>query len=106
MGGQYQVDHKEIDVHIMDLMEQAQDRDHCSDLVNTILTLPVIQAIQLANIIISNQLCYVTMKTIWKISIKMDPKGIGIYVIHWLELPKDRDNWRALVNTSSNHRVT
>jgi hypothetical protein len=37
--------------------------------------------------------------------IKMDLREIGWNGVDWIELAKDRDQWRALVNTMMNLRV-
>ena len=34
----------------------------------------------------------------WEDNIKMDLKEVGCGCKDWIELPKDRDSWRALVN--------
>jgi hypothetical protein len=38
-------------------------------------------------------------------NIKMDLREIGWDSVDWIELAKDRDQWRALVNTVMNLRV-
>ena len=53
--GNIKMDLKEIGVDVMNRMELAQDRDHWRALVSELLNIPI-----------SNQLCYVTMETIWK----------------------------------------
>jgi hypothetical protein len=35
----------------------------------------------------------------WVDNIKMDLREIGWDVMDWINLPQDRDQWRALVNT-------
>jgi hypothetical protein len=40
----------------------------------------------------------------WVDDIKMDLAGIGRDGMDWIELAKDRDQWRALVNTVINLR--
>jgi hypothetical protein len=41
----------------------------------------------------------------WEDGIKMDFRQIGLGVMDWIDLPQDRDYWRALVNTVMNLRV-
>jgi hypothetical protein len=41
----------------------------------------------------------------WVNNIKMDLREIGWDGIVWIDLPQDRDQWRALVNTAMNFRV-
>jgi hypothetical protein len=41
----------------------------------------------------------------WLNSIKIDLKGIGWDGMDWFDLPQDRDQWRAIVNTVMNLRV-
>jgi hypothetical protein len=41
----------------------------------------------------------------WVDNIKMDLGEIGWEGRDWIELPQDRDQWRALVNTVMNLRV-
>jgi hypothetical protein len=39
-------------------------------------------------------------------NIKMDLRGIGWGDMGWIDLAKDRDQWRALVNMVMSFRVT
>jgi hypothetical protein len=39
-------------------------------------------------------------------NIKMDLREIGRDVVDWIELAQDRDQWRAVVNTVMNLRVS
>jgi hypothetical protein len=41
----------------------------------------------------------------WVDNIKIDLRKIGWGVMDWIELDRDRDQWRALVNTVMNLRV-
>jgi hypothetical protein len=41
----------------------------------------------------------------WVGNIKMDRREIGWDSMDWIDLVKDRDQWRALVNTVMNLRV-
>jgi hypothetical protein len=41
----------------------------------------------------------------WMDNIKMDLREIGMYVMDWIDLAQDGDQWRALVNTEMNLRV-
>jgi hypothetical protein len=41
----------------------------------------------------------------WVDSVKIDLKDIGWYVMGWIDLAQDRDQWRALVNAVMNLRV-
>jgi hypothetical protein len=41
----------------------------------------------------------------WVDSIKIDLREIGWDCMDWIDLPQDRDQWRALVNTAVNLRV-
>jgi hypothetical protein len=41
----------------------------------------------------------------WEDNIKMDLREIGIDVVNWIPLAKDRVQWRACVNTVMNLRV-
>jgi hypothetical protein len=42
---------------------------------------------------------------IWEDNIKMDLKQIGLYAVYWIYPARDRDQWRALVNTVMDIRV-
>jgi hypothetical protein len=42
----------------------------------------------------------------WVDNIKMDLKEIGWDGMDWIDLAQDRNQWRALVNTVMNLRVT
>jgi hypothetical protein len=42
----------------------------------------------------------------WEDNIKMDLRKIGWGVMDWIALAQDRDQWRALVNTVMNLRVS
>jgi hypothetical protein len=41
----------------------------------------------------------------WEDNIKMDLREIGWGDMDWIDLPQDRDQWRALMNTVMNLRV-
>jgi len=41
----------------------------------------------------------------WEDNIKMDLQGVGGGDMDWIELAKDRDRWRALVNAVMSLRV-
>ena len=41
----------------------------------------------------------------WEDNIKMDLQELGCGCMDWIELAKDRDRWRALVNAVMNLRV-
>jgi hypothetical protein len=41
----------------------------------------------------------------WEDNIKMDLREIGFGDVDWIPWAKDRDRWRALVNTVTNLRV-
>jgi hypothetical protein len=41
----------------------------------------------------------------WEDHIKMDLQDVGCGGMDWIELAKDRDRWRALVNAVMNLRV-
>jgi hypothetical protein len=41
----------------------------------------------------------------WEDDIKMDIKEVGWKGINWIELDKDRESWRALVNAVMNFWV-
>ena len=41
----------------------------------------------------------------WEYNIKMDLKKLGSEGMDWIEMVKDRDRWRALVNAVMNLRV-
>jgi hypothetical protein len=42
----------------------------------------------------------------WVNSIKMDLKKIGWGTMNWIDLSQDRDQWRAIMNTVMNIRVS
>jgi len=44
-------------------------------------------------------------KSRWKDNIKMDLQEVGCGGNDWIELARDRDTWRALVNAVMNLRV-
>jgi len=41
----------------------------------------------------------------WEDNIKMDLQEVGCGGMDWIELARDRDRWRALVNAEMNLRV-
>jgi hypothetical protein len=41
----------------------------------------------------------------WKDNIKMDLQEVGCGDMDWIELPEDRNRWRALVNAAIKLRV-
>jgi hypothetical protein len=41
----------------------------------------------------------------WEDNVKIDLREIGWYGMDWIDLGRDRDQWRALVNTAMNFRV-
>jgi hypothetical protein len=41
----------------------------------------------------------------WEDNVKMDPREIRFMDVDWIHLARDRDRWRALVNTVMNLRV-
>jgi len=41
----------------------------------------------------------------WEDNIKMDLQEVGCGVTDWIELAKNKDKWRALVNAVMNPRV-
>ena len=40
----------------------------------------------------------------WEDNIKMDFQEVGYWNMDWIELPQDRDRWRALLNVVINLR--
>jgi hypothetical protein len=47
-----------------------------------------------------------SQKERWVDNIKMDRREIGCDGMDWIDLAQDRDQWRALVNTVMNLRVS
>jgi hypothetical protein len=41
----------------------------------------------------------------WQDNIKMDPRKVGWGGMDWINLPQDRDRWRALVKAVMNLRA-
>jgi hypothetical protein len=41
----------------------------------------------------------------WEDNIKMDLQEVGSWGMEWIELARERDRWRALVNAVMNLRV-
>jgi hypothetical protein len=50
--------------------------------------------------------CSEKNKRRWKNNLKTDLKKIGFEGVDWVHVAKDRDQWRAVVNTVKNHRVS
>ena len=46
------------------------------------------------------------LRSKWKDNIKMDLKGTGYESLGWINLIKDRDKWRAFVNSLINLGVS
>jgi hypothetical protein len=46
-----------------------------------------------------------TVSIIWESNIKMDLREMGWGCMDWVDLAKDRDQWRALVKIVMNFRV-
>ena len=42
----------------------------------------------------------------WEDNIKMDNQEVGCRCMDWIELAKDRDRWRAVVNAVMNLRIS
>jgi hypothetical protein len=42
----------------------------------------------------------------WLDNIKMDLREIGLDEVDWIDMAQDRDQWRALVNTVLNLRIS
>jgi hypothetical protein len=42
----------------------------------------------------------------WEDNIKLDVREIGIDGANWIQLAQDRVQWRAFVNTVTNHRIS
>jgi len=42
----------------------------------------------------------------WEDNIRMDLREVGCGCVDWMELPQDRDRWRALVSAVMNLRVS
>jgi hypothetical protein len=45
------------------------------------------------------------VRSMYRAGSKMDLREIGWDSMDWIDLPHDRDQWRALVNTVMNFRV-
>jgi hypothetical protein len=45
------------------------------------------------------------LRRMWVDNVKMDFKEIRLDGVDWIDMPQDRDQWRALVNTVLNLRV-
>jgi hypothetical protein len=46
-----------------------------------------------------------TTKRTWEDNIKMELQEVRCEGMDWIDLAKDRDRWRALVNAVTNNRV-
>ena len=44
-------------------------------------------------------------RRIWEENVKMGLQGVGCGATDWIDVARDRDRWRALVNTVMNLRV-
>ena len=44
-------------------------------------------------------------RRIWEDYIKVDLQEVGCWGVDWIELPQERDRWRAFVNVVMNLRV-
>jgi hypothetical protein len=42
----------------------------------------------------------------WEDNIRMDIRGIGCNDVNWIDVAQDRDQWRSLVKTVMNLRVS
>jgi hypothetical protein len=45
-------------------------------------------------------------RRVWVVNIKMDFREIGWGGLDWINLAQDRDQWRAVVNTVMNLRIS
>jgi hypothetical protein len=45
------------------------------------------------------------MLLVWEDNLKMDLSEVGCWGMDWIEVARDRDRWRALVNAVTNIRV-
>jgi len=56
--------------------------------------------------VIANLICiFLVSRRRWEHNIEMDLQEVGYGCVSWIELARDRDRWRAVVNAVMNFRV-